>query len=241
MSIDGWVNWQWLGWVGFCGLDPDPVRQHLRRVHTFFGLRKRRTQRPRSLHILNSITPHFLITCCAALLPSRRLFVCWRNPPISLVVVLPLPFRLSSLSRPSLSRGSLTPHISAPQQVPKKTKKKPRVLHIQGKTIRVVVYQGRLFKIGFDQENVLHLLLVGTDTLGSLLGGSLDGLLGGEDGGDAGKSGLEMQRVVESKNKERISFNHTADNEGKNALCSTRFEDRVQRKRAKAEGRKRVE
>ena len=49
-----------------------------------------------------------------------------------------------------------------------------------------------LFKIeGTNQEKkMLDLVLVGTDTLGSLLRGSLDGLLGGEDSGNAGKSGL---------------------------------------------------
>jgi hypothetical protein len=40
------------------------------------------------------------------------------------------------------------------------------------------------------REQTDNLSLGGTDTLASLLGGSLDGLLGGEDSGNAGKSSL---------------------------------------------------
>jgi hypothetical protein len=56
-----------------------------------------------------------------------------------------------------------------------------------------------------QEEKNLDLVLVGTDTLGSLLRGSLDGLLGGKDSGDAGKSGLKNKvewRAI-------VSFNHS--------------------------------
>jgi len=49
-----------------------------------------------------------------------------------------------------------------------------------------------MVQIKFEHCIYMALVLVGADTLGSLLGGSLDGLLAGKDGSDAGKSSLFM-------------------------------------------------
>jgi len=45
-----------------------------------------------------------------------------------------------------------------------------------------------------NYKSALYLILVGTDALASLLGGSLDRLLALEDSSDTGKSGLDIIR-----------------------------------------------
>jgi len=55
-----------------------------------------------------------------------------------------------------------------------------------------------MVQIKFEHCIYMALVLVGADTLGSLLGGSLDGLLAGEDSGDTGKSSLNYAAMTNS-------------------------------------------
>lgn len=45
------------------------------------------------------------------------------------------------------------------------------------------------------------LVLVGTDSLASLLGGGLDGLLGPENSSDTGKSSLDVSVFIEQRDR----------------------------------------